>query len=663
MASITGSAQVAAATCLVCFGDATKLKTVEPCKHFFCIDCLDKHLTNNPTGGDHFPCPCCMKECLLPPSGVAGLDDWSRVPGETPEDVEPSSGGGVAAATKTTGPTTSKRPCRICECRGNSPTPDAEFCCEQCRNVLLCKSCADQHKLLPVTSHHVVTTLCDLNTGYMGCSRHHMPLDMFCNSCECSGCCLCVLLDHGDHGIVEIGRVIQNEVNDLQDVLSTGTTKIIELDQLRDETGAARDVVLNWRGGMIQQVEEATEKAINRLLEQKEKLKDAIKRGCDVSGMTDMLQKIPEVVESIQKEVEKGQAILTRKKLDSGFLSELKKARKELGAVLESDNLERDLHWKKLRESLPIFKESEQLKDMDLGQIGQFNYDTREIKATRQVHFIYDNEDAIIHSVVASVGLNDFVLAASFDPSPKAKCICHDHHDKSGKPTDRTLIDNGVVDMAATTDGGIAILHLVDLSVEENQNENKAMALTVFTPNEGNQTGELVCNNLEKAVSFSTDIRGQFVVLSNKADDTQEIAVLNKSGSVIDTSETHNRCLRRVACGGKFIFILGTGCVDVYRIEKGKITFVDSVTVHRDADDITATPSDDVFVSVSKSTDHELCVDVVKVFHLGNYLKRHPSLLNMTRKVSGQSRLDIIHTWIIVSRGSCGSLYQLQNAA
>jgi hypothetical protein len=473
---------------------------------------------------------------------------------------------------------------------------------------------------------------------------------------------MCVVLDHGRHHVTELESVIQTEIWHVHRMVKTASATAGELHQLNGNAAAAEKIILDWRGRLIEQVEEATEKAINHLLSEKEQLKKQVHETteniCHVSQLTAVLEKLPGVHESIQEGINKAEQVFKGISTSPAFLEELLTIKTDLQNVLDSDNFNWNLPWDKLNCPLPTFDQNMSVYEKKLGRIDVCCVDNMWAELKQSVEYKY----GIVKAVVASFGSDCCAVALKFGLGGIYEI--HNHECKNGqdeKPQENLV--GWPHDMALTPAQHIAILNDVETD------NGSDTCITVYDPSRKECVGSTKCKNLKNALSFSVDIVGRYVVLSNGEGvsryerDVQKFTVLNEAGVVMDVFTSQNgkalRDLERVACGGRYFYVLGKNVINVYEIVQGKVNAVNSIYVGRYIEDIAATPADDVFVSVGQYVND---VDVYLAFRNGEYTRRQKwhRLFSIERLPGVLSKIDVKDYWIIAASGCKFSIYQMK---
>ena len=250
-------------TCPVCqefFQDPKIL----PCFHYYCKRCVLQLADRK----QHFPCPGCRGETLLPPTGADGLPtaffvNRMKSLHSAMEEVATSSGDLI---------------CEQCQDK-------AVAFCRHCARYI-CDHCRESHRRMKMLSSHTVVSIEELRRNAeenfpivepepMKCKEHQKRLEIYCFTCNQLICrdCDSVLMDHKDHKIEfiskcasQIKQALQEKLGPLQNTQVRIQDAMKQLEQSGNEITAQGTHLEKVIKGSFDEMIEALERRRRELL-------------------------------------------------------------------------------------------------------------------------------------------------------------------------------------------------------------------------------------------------------------------------------------------------------------------------------------------------------------------------------------------------------------
>ena len=142
-----------------------------PCGHSFCTPCL-----NQVAQGNTVICPKCRHVTRLPNGSVTDIPKNTDI-GKMREREEELAQRGEK--------------CQMCKKKNST----AEYICTECPLKLICKGCADRHKVVPVLQSHSIVPIETERTNkkdHEKCEKHDQLLEYFCSLCVNVLCAVCL---------------------------------------------------------------------------------------------------------------------------------------------------------------------------------------------------------------------------------------------------------------------------------------------------------------------------------------------------------------------------------------------------------------------------------------------------------------------------------------
>jgi len=224
-------------TCTVCL-DHFKEPKVLPCCHTFCKNCLERILEKSKDTAK-LVCPKCRTEHQVPENGPEGfLTDFTVT-----HDLE-----SLQLKSRQESST-----CEQCD-----STEQAVAYCSDCP-AFLCDFCSQAHKRMKSYRNHKIVSL---DSGPLKsipkspapyCSKHpDEGLKLFCKTCQCLVCCVCIVATHQGHkmGLID-GETRKEMETQLKGLVDEAQQKLNQLEE------------------NLQYIEEVEKKAVKRPMELK----------------------------------------------------------------------------------------------------------------------------------------------------------------------------------------------------------------------------------------------------------------------------------------------------------------------------------------------------------------------------------------------------------
>jgi hypothetical protein len=626
--------------CTICLEVPEVLKVVTTCKHAFCRKCLSSHIESIGQASRSFPCPTCSVECPLSGNGVDGLMDY--------DDAEAVGGGLI------TGENVGCSSCR----RTKDTIVDAENLCQECGNVYLCKDCTVIHGRNRATSDHVVISLKALNTKIGGnCRNHGELISRYCCTCSKPCCFICVLHEHGDHDVKRIGHVFCSLVQEVGYVADDYERKSNHLKRAELELKVLRDSEVSVRKAtLIREIEEHAEITIERILEQKNAMKEKVQREYKVvSEVYDWLGKVPSLAK-IEKSISQARAILPEVEPHPYDIKRLSEIKRRIESGNFTDDIDVGRYWKfyqQLFDKPFHFVPSE--KEYTFGKLevkeNVYN-DFSKCKLLFEKELPVDDKEFKYIPSVANLG-NDFYAVAH--PSVHGKSSNAIDIYKIPGEFQQTFTDNvaPICDMASTPDGKLAVL--------SEGCTGGSCHVRLFDPDDGyiRSTKDFhVCGPL----SFDINMRHQYVVLSD--DGVRRVSIHNDDGSSefvqdidksYDVSDAH-----KITCLANDSFVLiGMANLVIFKLKDRKMCEIincrEIFTSGQKLIDISATAFGEINLSYKMDNEYKLRKTFLRSDHLPNW---HFYTMYKQRGAKTRARLSARNNYIVVSMNHTIQVYK-----
>ena len=201
-------------TCQMCFGPFSDPRIL-PCLHSFCCQCLHKEMEKvGPQKS--LQCPTCLRNVPILVGGASAYHQNLHLGFEV-EDA-----GYMSKLASSSGVS-----CTFCVQGCNDPA--VVFCCS-C-HMFMCKGGQECHNRAPHLSQHNVIGLdresATLLPTLIKPTEHHcsqpthkkQEMDLYCKTCNCFICQLCVIAVHKDHNITELSTVAEADRDEMRGTL------------------------------------------------------------------------------------------------------------------------------------------------------------------------------------------------------------------------------------------------------------------------------------------------------------------------------------------------------------------------------------------------------------------------------------------------------------
>ncbi|KAK3582876.1 hypothetical protein CHS0354_012488 [Potamilus streckersoni] len=228
--------------CTLCFKKFIEPKIL-PCFHSFCRRCLDiyaeKHVRN-----EKFPCPLCLMECNLPPTGVGDLQTNFYI---------------KAAQTRASKVANTK--CDTCE-EGFR----AERSCIEC-DQSLCDNCSKTHLKMTSSANHHLVALGEKQerkkflVSKAFCDRHSSDeLTFYCRRCDVPVCLRCKVTIHENHPTEDLSDSASETRRDLDELLQSAKTSLPNLHNYLQEVSHYEETLEKTHSKIKHDIEKQTKK-------------------------------------------------------------------------------------------------------------------------------------------------------------------------------------------------------------------------------------------------------------------------------------------------------------------------------------------------------------------------------------------------------------------
>ena len=275
-------------SCPVCYQLFKKPKYL-PCHHSYCEHCLEKMQVQS-----KIVCPECRKEAIVPPGGVKDLDNNFFINRLVDEFIL-------------------KR----------NKTDEAEVECDKCCKevqvvafcpdctVYLCSVCNENHKRDSQSCSHNLITLTELKSKEdvtiksqpkaMICKEHDVELLYYCETCGLLVCVYCAVEGHNGHNHDTVKNMADKRRQELKKITAPVEKISSDLFDTHGDIEKMRKQILQQGDEMNEKIDEHYGKIIQKLIEQKEKLKQQVHD--EVSQKEKAIATCIEEVKCLQAEV------------------------------------------------------------------------------------------------------------------------------------------------------------------------------------------------------------------------------------------------------------------------------------------------------------------------------------------------------------------------
>ncbi|XP_069023488.1 E3 ubiquitin-protein ligase TRIM39-like isoform X4 [Embiotoca jacksoni] len=236
-----------------------------PCGHNFCKNCITQHWTVT----DRCQCPMCEEKfdsrpqlrvnTLFSEMVAHSSEQQAAKPGEVPCDV--------CTGTKLK----ALKSCLVCL-------------------TSYCETHLQLHLTTSSLKRHQLTKPVENLEGRM-CTKHHKPLELFCQTDQTCVCMLCSVLDHKTHELAELGKTEA----EIQQMIQKRRLKIEELKESVKTSKAAADREKAEGVEVFTALKEAAERGLNELMEEIQDKQETAEKQAE-GFITDLQQEISELM-------------------------------------------------------------------------------------------------------------------------------------------------------------------------------------------------------------------------------------------------------------------------------------------------------------------------------------------------------------------------------
>ena len=277
-----------------------------PCCHSCCEHCLKKLQTES-NALSIITCPVCSEEATVSKGGVEDFPDNFFINRLVDEVVIKRKVNGVEDVS-----------CDRC-IRWNDP---AVTLCMDC-GVFLCKHCCESHKYEKISQGHNMRELSELRSTKEEISRqlkqkpvlcleHDLELSFYCETCEQVVCHYCTIKEHNKHVYNTMKKMAEKHRLQLDEIMKPVQKMIERLSEACHEITATQEEIKKQAIEVDQHIETCYEKLLERLQQQRDKLKSELKE-------TSMHKE-----EALSKQIEQIKCVLTQFQCVNGLYSVMK---------------------------------------------------------------------------------------------------------------------------------------------------------------------------------------------------------------------------------------------------------------------------------------------------------------------------------------------------
>lgn len=304
-------------TCKICLESFTEPKSLN-CLHTFCMKCLEGHLEGIRTfkygNFTEFNCPVCRKPTTLPTGGIRRLPDNFLVSSLT-EMVRRQR-------------ITNLPFCEICKLV-HKKVNDAKSKCVDC-SKMLCPSCVDQHKKMPVTKNH---SMYDIESEKeIECKTHSEEIVRFyCEPCETCICVLCTFEEHAQHEIISFKEGVTKHKGTISSMVENCRGKVEGLKKCLEAVRSCEKVI----GGVENEIKEVSQQFVSTIRAQEKQLVKQLHEmfGDEVTDFLGNKSEMRETLDNLQSTVNLAELVVNSKEIE--FLLLKKQLNEKLTAMCE----------------------------------------------------------------------------------------------------------------------------------------------------------------------------------------------------------------------------------------------------------------------------------------------------------------------------------------
>ena len=300
-------------SCPVCYQLFKKPKYL-PCHHSYCEQCLEKMQEHS-----KIICPECRKESSVPPEGVKDLDDNFFITRLVDE---------LILNRKVEG----EEEVKCDECSGEDQV--VAFC-PDC-STFLCHVCNEHHKRSNKSRDHGIIPFNELRSKKnvsiqskpkaMMCREHELELLFYCETCDQLVCMYCTMKDHIGHNHDTVKKMVDKHRQELKNITAPVEEIIRGLPDTHDNTEKMRKEITQQVNGIICEIDQYYNKAIEKLINEKKNLKQQV-NDIKLENEKAFTVRLSEI-ETVQAEVLKIKAL--KDEVEKGFNQEILSVKKEI---------------------------------------------------------------------------------------------------------------------------------------------------------------------------------------------------------------------------------------------------------------------------------------------------------------------------------------------
>jgi hypothetical protein len=212
--------------------------------------------------------------------------------------------------------------------------------CVQCSHFYFCQDCTETHARNKATKNHTVTYLRPVEKEVLAvCTKHDTDLTSYCQTCGTAVCPVCVLFDHGDHIIEEIGDIINAKAEVVKNTLEKQENKLAELQHLKKELTRLKFMapMVDKQDMLIKEIEDHAQKFIDQIVQWKEDLKKQVKMKFKIiRDISAGWEKVSDTVRELQQTINRARKLLTETENRPVYLDKLISLQKDLDNIAEA---------------------------------------------------------------------------------------------------------------------------------------------------------------------------------------------------------------------------------------------------------------------------------------------------------------------------------------
>ena len=292
MASVKKSVLMEYLQCTLCMEDMQR-SCILQCHHSFCVDCLQKYMTQA-SDPQKMTCPTCRKITTLPDGDLTNLPP-NFFMDNLKELISKETDGDEDEMKVTASADQQVVICSLEDCQGEAIT----YCTND--QEYLCQTCTDEHAAGRFTKKHQTISAAEAKCKVTSSTKSHHPcgrhpnqmLDMYCKTCEEIICYQCCYTAHSDHDFNTLRPFIKPCEERLDTLLKRIDKLQKSVDVARQTSQKQVDKAQQHIGSLKTQVTSTFKKIREKLAQQEERLKSDLDRAAT---------RVDKVASSIQDE-------------------------------------------------------------------------------------------------------------------------------------------------------------------------------------------------------------------------------------------------------------------------------------------------------------------------------------------------------------------------